>query len=169
MFTSSIKRRIRKFHVLVVQWMSRKGTSWSVMHVQSWCYRCHGRRCCLYHAINSKDVNHSFKVLVGINDKETGSSQLSQRLLGPLLGKAGKISQQLAGTFPLAIPETIAGCISAPVPPLVSKVANYASFCRSTAINRSVDSVDCITDFCLFSTLFTEVTSNSPKLWLSFI
>ena len=37
MSTSSIKRQIRRFHVVVVQWTSKKCTK-SVMHVQSCCF-----------------------------------------------------------------------------------------------------------------------------------
>ena len=48
MSTSSIKRRIGRFHVVVVQWTLKKCTKKkSVMHVQSCCFAHHEINCFL--------------------------------------------------------------------------------------------------------------------------
>ena len=57
LFTSSIKRQIRRFHVVIVQWTSRKWTKkrgaraellfWSLKLLFFWSRRCGRRRSCL--------------------------------------------------------------------------------------------------------------------------
>ena len=82
-----------------------------------------GVMCNISHIQLIGKVVTSFKVYIRRfrNEKGTGPSYVSQRLLGPLLRTGGKIGQQLTAASPLTIPETIAGRISAPAPFLFLK------------------------------------------------
>ena len=67
MSTSSIKREIRRFHVVVVQWTSKKCTKkrdacaellfWSLNLLFLWSRRCGRRRSCLSSLIKDKEVS----------------------------------------------------------------------------------------------------------------
>ena len=69
MSTSSIKRQIRRFHVVVVQWTSKKCTKkrdaraellfWSLNLLCFWSRRCGRRRSCLSSLIRFDDDNDS--------------------------------------------------------------------------------------------------------------
>ena len=74
MSTSSIKRQIRRFHVVVLQWTSKKSTKvLSVMHVRScllffWSRHCGRRRSCLRALIKAPYTYHRRR---GVENKAT--------------------------------------------------------------------------------------------------
>ena len=75
MSTSSIKRQIRSFHVVVVQWTSKKCTKkrdaraellfWSLNLLFFWSRRCGRRRGCLSSLITRSHVRY-IKILTGL-------------------------------------------------------------------------------------------------------
>ena len=84
MSTSSIKRQIRRFHVVVVQWTSKKSTKvLSVMHVRScllffWSRHCGRRRSCLRALIKAPYTYHRRR---GVENKATELMNERKRLV----------------------------------------------------------------------------------------